>query len=341
MAVINQLIYAEMYNLLPWIFLSREVNQIWDEDVHGAGGKHSFLADVIEAPELYDERDENREKPFPGVPDFQRTRKEEVTVFGNGIWNSYFEPVSDFSFDHRCSKPMLTLAKPLVSHWVAPWAVESYPGYLAWEHILNSEYHQWYGQQRRIAHEIVRKYFHPKPWIQKLVDKVNPTKENSICLGLHHRGSDKSGKRRKTHFEQYATFIEAYAQETGGGKIFLATDSAPFLKEIEDKFPPEVAILFHTQENAIRSSNKLNPFSIGSHHRTNTEVMIDMYALAKCDIFLHGRSAVSEAVHYINPKLHDHSVDFEDPTYMSEDAFREMIRIIMREKGVERRRHLR
>ena len=47
------------------------------------------------------------------------------------------------------------------------------------------------------------------------------------------------------------------------------------------------------------------------HHRTNTEVLVDILAMAKCNWFLHGLSAVSEAVFYWNGNLHYRSVNLE------------------------------
>ena len=62
----------------------------------------------------------------------------------------------------------------------------------------------------------------------------------------------------------------------------------------------------------LRSDSKKSVFQLYSHHQTNTEVLVDILALSKCTFFVHGFSAVSEAVTYLNfPTLHDNGVDLE------------------------------
>jgi hypothetical protein len=62
--------------------------------------------------------------------------------------------------------------------------------------------------------------------------------------------------------------------------------------------------------------NETAAFDLGvSPHRTNVEALTDVLALSKCTFLLHGLSAMSEAVLYLNPGLVARSINLEDEVY--------------------------
>ena len=168
------------------------------------------------------------------------------------------------------------------------------------------------------------------------------------CLAMHIRHSDKGGlNRKRIELESFLPYAEAY-QKAGGKRIYVATDSGNVVTTILGSWPESVRNLVKIQgyrstktksntdiradgnpnldntqrddrhnspileESILRSDSKKSVFQLYSHHRTNTEVLVDILALSKCTFFIHGFSAVSEAAIYLNfPTLHKFSVDLE------------------------------
>lgn len=139
-----------------------------------------------------------------------------------------------------------------------------------------------------------------------------------ISLGLHIRGTDKeavSGRK----IVPVATFLDfvikflANIPTSTKGLIFVATDDLKVVKEIQSTWPAYVLNHTFIPQEMLRSSGESNPFNAhrNERHRVNTEVLHDLIMLSQCDFFLHGHSALSEAVIYSNLKLHQRSVDLE------------------------------
>jgi hypothetical protein len=181
-------------------------------------------------------------------------------------------------------------------------------------------------------------------------DNVSSSLSNyQYCLAMHVRHSDKGGSNRKRiAVESFLPYAEAY-QKAGGQRIFVATDSGQVLATIHNTWPPRVRALVRSQgddipihyaatggskssggttttttsnvtSSTLRSDSKMPVFKLYGHHRTNTEVLVDILAMSKCSFFIHGFSAVSEATIYLNfPRLHDYSVDLENHPLNNEE----------------------
>ena len=66
----------------------------------------------------------------------------------------------------------------------------------------------------------------------------------------------------------------------------------------------EVVTKIRTQgEQVVRRGKKWPPDMIDGHHRVNSEVLVDIEAMSKCQLMLHSSSTVPEAVIYKNPLL--------------------------------------
>jgi hypothetical protein len=226
---------------------------------------------------------------------------------------------------------------------------------------------QWLYSHRQAGAQIVSKYYRPQPWLQEQVDRVmqqrpalpsqqpgSPTPDNSVatrddfsCLGLHVRHSDKGNTRRHIGLAEFLLYARAYIAEIPHGVIYLATDSQSVVAEVRSQwirtnntdntnssdapFLSESQVL--VQSDIIRSTNATAVFKIvgAAHHRSNSEVLIDILALSQCQFFVHGLSAVSEAVHYWNPSIHvkNRSVNLEEarPEYIIPvESFAERVR---------------
>jgi hypothetical protein len=114
--VLNQLLYAEKHSLIPWVHLNDISRYVYDPVVHGEGNPMSFeLPTIVNASwTAFIDPISNQEVAFAGPPlqaDSPTRRTSKVTVTGNGVWSSYFYPVSRFSpSDPSCTKlPLVRL----------------------------------------------------------------------------------------------------------------------------------------------------------------------------------------------------------------------------------------
>lgn len=339
--VLNQIIYAEKHNLMPWVHLNNVSHYVYDPYVHGMGPPISFkmmkginaswvgIIDPISQQQI----------AFPGRPTQKsHLSPQNVTVFGNGVWNSYFQPVSPFvpgKHDSSCEKlPLIRLGHTQIIpalHVNAPWALRAwrYGGLPPGLRQDELSYDEWFAPMRKRGNAVVRKYVRFLPHMHQLADQANPS---SVCLGLHIRHSDKANRRQRIPVKKFLPYVQAYVQafgsndrgERGDFSIFLATDSHKVIGRITTTWPSNLVKRIRWQDHTVRSNDTTPVFTLSSHHLTNTQVLVDILGLAKCEFLLHGLSAVSEAVHYLNIDLHrnNNSVNLEIPTHATVDEFR-------------------
>jgi len=143
-----------------------------------------------------------------------------------------------------------------------------------------------------------------------------------FSIGMHIRHGDKYLERDIIKPKKFLVYAEAFVNN-GGGSIYLATDSAKVVETILNKWPKHVADHIVLQPLVLGlTQNETAAFDIGiSRHRTNVEALTDVLSLSKCTFFLHGLSAMSEAVLFINPGLIRRSVNLEDIDHRSVDYF--------------------
>lgn len=322
--IINHLLFAEEHNLMPWIHLDEYSERIYDVSVHGQGPSRSFQV-PSRLQVTYDCGEDQICEPIEKSK--RRTRRNEtITVHGNGVWESYFEPVSTFSLDNNpCFLPYLSLTEDDLARMHYGWL----PSVRAWHYIESvrpkpkpGHLHEWYGAMRVRGASIVQKYYRPKPWLVQAIENANPSQQ---CLSMHVRFTDKSGGRDMIGVSEYRPYAVEYAKAVPNGAIYLASDSSNTYKQIQQSWPPDVMERIIMQPSVLHSSNETGVFDIGSHHRTNSDVLTDVYAMAKCSVFLHGHSSVSESVVYVNLHLHNCSVDLEDSDRPTVKEFRNMV----------------
>lgn len=343
--VINYLRYAEQNNLLPWIHLDNVSHRVYDPVVHGGTAARTI---TLQGGTIVGRKQEfscAKQQIGPIVNVTNQQGPIQVTVHGNGVWETYFKPVSDFDIYNNPCTPndaYVTFNKQDITwmHYRSPESVR------VWQYmqcslpqVQSGKLHEWYGIMRRRAQPIVQKYFQPQPWLQQAIDEANQIDTSrgpeQHCLAMHVRLTDKSGRSRALlGVDVYWPYVQAYTQAVPEGTIFLGTDSTMTMQNITRDWPAAVVQKIRTQRGVLQSSNTTAVFDLtsdsgtgsgGGHHRTNTEILIDVYSMAKCQSFLHGHSGVSEAAHYINANLHDCSVDLEDPDKPSLEQFRAML----------------
>jgi hypothetical protein len=321
MYVVNHLIYADQNNLVPWIHLN-SVFPCYDAIVHGNETKtFTMMGGVTESKIVGKDAMEckywKRPQLYPGPIKVNRhLTPQNFTIKGNGLWPSYFEPLSGYPPDDPSCQdtPLFSLHTRSIfpgMHICAPWAVRPW----SFNHVptalrpegTGQPVHEWLGPMRERGAEKVSKYFRPLPRIQELIEQANPAPK---CLSMHIRLTDKSNGRQKKPLDLFQAYAEAYTQASGGGGIFIATDDSTILETIRKNW---TITKMHHQQNILRSSGSDAIFRTFQNetHRTNMEGIIDMYAMSRCDFFVHGFSAMAEAAVYLNPALHNRSVNVD------------------------------
>lgn len=328
--VIGQIIWAEEYNFKPWVYLNNVSHVIYDPVVHG--NKPGVDVKMMKGKKIsYIQRPNGHRrdyKPGPPIGDAKDLKPHHYHFDGDGVWNNYFEPVSDFApGDKSCeNKPLVTMDLYLVTPGVhgfsgAPkaWRYEYLPDYITKPHIPLND---WLAPQRHKAHDVLRRYIHFVPHIKEKAEAVNPycSLENS-CLGIHIRHSDKAAGRRVLGTDEFLPYVQEFLA-AGGKWVYLATDSHQVVDHIKRRWPKNVLERVRSMgDDIVRSNNLEAVFDIGSHHRTNEEILIEILALSKCQFLIHGLSAVTESSIWINIDLHYTSVNLEDPQHPDQHFF--------------------
>jgi hypothetical protein len=335
--VLNQLNYADRYNLLPWVHLNNVSKYVYDPQVHDVLPPISFpmMAGINASWVHYVDPTDQQRYPYPGRPvQIQNKLTEQlVTVSGNGVWNSYFHSVSQFSpkYPSCRNKPLVKMTDSQIIpslHVYAPWAIRAwrYGGVPAGLRHDELSYDDWFAPMRARGHDLIQKYVRVRSHLQELADQANPS---TNCLALHIRHSDKANRRKKIPVRKFLPYVQAYAEAQKGGTIFLATDSNKVIDEIHRAWPADTISRIKWQKQAVRSNDTTPVFTMASHHSTNTQVLVDILAMSKCQHLLHGLSAVSEAAHYFNPSLHGRSVNLEIRKHATIPQFQLMVRKVL------------
>lgn len=324
--VLNQLLYAERHNLQPWIHLNSVSRHIYDAKIHGDGRPQLYkFPDQLQATwDYYNDSILNKTYPYPGKPQSTNVGPTSIQLEGTGVWGSYFKAkiplkirgtvFKEVELTRPCTNlPILNLNTDdqLVRglHVACPYCVRSWkyggmPPFLK----LPLNYQQWWEPMRHQGSRIVKTYYQP---VLKAVRVAS-----SPCMALHVRHSDKANKRDKIPLKAFLPYCQAFVEQ-GGRTIYLATDSSRAIAKIQDEWPAHVVQAMEWQAQVVRSPDATPVFDglNASHHSTNQQVLDDIQAMAQCQWFLHGLSAVSEATIYTNPRLK--AVNLEFYTYYS------------------------
>jgi hypothetical protein len=347
--IVDSLIYAETHNLLPFIHINNDWNSpCYDPKYHGKGPNVTYTHLYGNVSDTYltgnmtcwKDKKQTEKLPTPGPPNKEGVALENITLKGNGLWSSYFAPVPSVHplEDESCSgKPVFELAYSQIRmsmHRCWALSVRSWP----YRHLpeplkptANQSIHDWLGGHRNRASQIVKKHFTLLPDLQKRVKEANPNPRN--CLAAHIRLTDKAkSSRNKSGLKAYLPYIEAYAKasDKDGSPIYIATDDARVLEELSEKWSNGTYnSRIISLSGAKRSTNNKPTFALlkKDKHRSNTEALVEIHAMARCSFLVHGFSGMSEAAVYLNPALHNRSVNIDDGSKMTPAEFGNMVEV--------------
>ena len=267
--------------------------------------------------------------------------------YGDNYWNYYFEPIIPPSnCDINKSKLYLfPYRRLLILHKFGK------NGIFAWYYHnttwnMSIYYDDWFRKQRQRGYDITQQYIHVKKeikcqvtqfWYDNIIqinNKYGITTQNITVLGIHMRGSDKVQQwsiRRNIEFNEYQPYLLNWIQyqlfhlNKPIVNIIVATDDTRMLLQLYDYIDSiknnntkyQNKYINIATQNIFRSSNSTAPFELKSQSKfkLGIQILMDILLLSKCDWFIHGSSAVSEAVFYNNIHLHNHSVHIEFVQY--------------------------
>lgn len=345
--MVGMLRWAEQHNYKPFVHFHSHSRKIYDDIVHSNTSAAAKVAEftMLHGMEIVCARDARDPLGFwfPGRP-YNHTALHPKTfrLDGTGVWEHYFEPVSDFvPGDRSCqNKPLVTLDDVQILpglHTLAPWMPHAWrqgsPPYLEQSHV---SFREWMAPQRVNSSELVQRYIDMTLPLQHRAACAHPNHHNKrnqdhVSLGVHIRHGDKRNSiRRIIPTKRFLPFCKDFLNAHQNASIYIATDSAVVLEEIYQTWPSFVTERIVTQPFVkALSRNRTAAFDLSNvgHHRTNLEALTDILALSQCTYLVHGWSAMTEAAMYLNPKLISQQVDLEDDEWKDPlTDFRTMIR---------------
>lgn len=237
---------------------------------------------------------------------------------GDNMWDYYFEPVAGYTYSDIQSliadsdqpltkKNFIQLSDDELSylHGANPDSIYNYPyGYYT---DLEENPKDWYDRQRQKAQRLIKKYIRVK---KELLDEVDDFVAQHFnghqVIAAHIRGTDKGSASDVEYIskiiypKQYFPHIDAYVREHPGSKIFLATDQAQFVEEMQAQYPGRILT-----QSTIFSSSQVNSFQKEdrNNYQKGKEVLLDCLLLSRCHQMLKCASAVGEYALYFNADL--------------------------------------
>jgi len=236
-------------------------------------GMFSIFFDVLDLLNSYDR------KRYDGVRiDFRREGFYYDSQYGRNWWHYYFEPIQ------------LGIKRPMkrvygCSDYVNPFEIE-------------------FHTTRHEAHRLIQKYIQLRPEIKESIDQFESTHfRDKFVIGVHYRGTDKSGEAPRVSYEKMSEEISIVIQNHPNHNhlIFVATDEQNFIHYLIAQFGDLVCYtpgtIRSTDGQAIHSNLKLPRYQIGK------EALMDCLLLARTHILIRTSSNLSLCSTFFNPNL--------------------------------------
>ena len=314
-SIVHQLQFAEQHQLRPWIHLAPP---------------------PLASPILYDSKYHKQVNVTVHAASYSRPSKGQdngswivappppqphsYVIPGSNVWSTYFENAENLAeFPQSCSKkPIFVLNPEQVTDWMTQSAKST--DNMDEDSLLAS---------RRNEAAMVNKYLRAKQPILDRAQEVNKLSAKEHCLAVHIEITGQGRNGGGVSSGSYIPYMEEFASIAGpnNGVIYIAADSNRALKYINHTASSQVNAMIRTQgKYVVRSKGKtIPPYVLDDHHRVNSEALVDIYAMSKCDFLLHGGSSVAEGVILLNLDLHARNVNLADKQKMTAKEFASMI----------------
>lgn len=156
---------------------------------------------------------------------------------------------------------------------------------------------------RERASELIQRYIHVKPVIQKKIDSfVQENFGNYFIIGVHYRGTDKSSEAPRVSYSSvYKAILRVITTVSSERdyKLFIASDEQDFINYMKRNFGERICCL-----DAIRSSDGYPiHFNQTDPYRQGEESIMDCILLSKTNFLVRTQSNVSASAANFNPDL--------------------------------------
>jgi len=190
-----------------------------------------------------------------------------------------------------------------------------------------------YASWRIKGHTVASRVHRPTKRIMRQASRVfrEFSQHSHPTLAVHARGTDKGHGRRRVDASEFGyTIISFLHTFPDKGRVYLASEDSALIDSIisfcQKHYPWNdndtessdfnSSTLMHriyVRDIQTRSSNRIANFKLNDKNRLSVakDVLIDILVMSHCEFFVHAASAVSEAVFYLNLRLHDRSVNLE------------------------------
>jgi hypothetical protein len=148
---------------------------------------------------------------------------------------------------------------------------------------------------------VFSKYIRLKEDISVQVDEFIDEKFSSPILGVHYRGKEMrtaAGHRYPPSSKQILYSIDKSMSNFGYKKIFISSEDESLIEVVDKTFP---GIVFYNKNYYRSSGNAYKEYPRANHlYRLGLEVLIDMFALSKCDSLISCASNVAWFARFVN-----------------------------------------
>lgn len=183
--IVDGLIFAEQHGLYPFIWMDRieDDHNVYDPFVMGTELSGVFDHEVGRIRNVYQHKDKAQCKYEPYQPVFgeNETITERIELWGNGVWQSYFEATPIPFKDLSChDKPVFELSYDQMStcHNCADWSPKGWVSSKFSSDLVpqaqNMTLDEWLYRHRHRGAAVVNKYFRPQTWLLERIERNNP-----------------------------------------------------------------------------------------------------------------------------------------------------------------------
>ena len=246
-------------------------------EVHPYQGFFSVFMTVMNYLDLYDK------KEIDGlVVDFQKHGLCYEDSYGPNSWGYYFNPIQ-----------LGCTSGPIVEFDYSKADETGRVAYLA-----------EIGLSRQRVADLMQKYVQVKPAILEEVDKyVTDHFQDKFIIGVHYRGTDKSGEALRVSYEEVSAAVAHYTGDKKNFALYVATDETGFLQYMQQTFEGKIL-----SQNCLRSDDQQSPVHYFNSHnkspyKTGQEALIDCLLLSRCHHLIKTSSCLSLVSTFFNPDL--------------------------------------
>ena len=244
-------------------------------NLHSYGcGMFSVLGYVLGVLQEYEKN------PYSGVEvDFENYGLYYDPSYGSNWWSYYFEPIKIGNKDSSDIK------------------------HFNIDEFCHYSFYSEFQLSREQNHDLIEKYFHIRPEIQKKIDQfVEDRFSGHHIIGIHYRGTDKTLEAPFVPYERVIECVNTYITQNNvqNFKIFIASDEQEVIYQLLNAFGEDRVIGYST----MRSSNgQALHFNVASQKLHGEEALIDCVLLSKSDLLIRTSSNLSRWSTYFNPSI--------------------------------------